>query len=435
MRQTLFYIPHEIAGIPFLGFGWLLAVWCLVGMVIIYAAWKQQGWSAETLWQFPILLIVGAAIVFVLPNVEERLAIANKPPESWPILGLPIRGYGTMVLLAVCAGVGLALYRAGRLGISSETIFGLAFAMFISGIVGARLFYIVQYWDEIYVPGDPAATFASMVNLVKGGLVVYGSLIGGMAGFAYFTWKHKLPALAIADLIAPCMAIGLAIGRLGCLMNGCCFGGVCDTGMASRWAVEFPADSPPYLEQKSLGWFHGLVLEDFGNGVRIQEITSRSIVENTSLAAGQHVLEINGSPISTLDDAQKELAQSKRDISITTSIGTIPLIANGPFPAQSLPVHPTQIYSSINAFLICLLGIALYPYRQRDGQIIAVVLTTYAITRFILELIRKDEGSFYSTGLTISQNVSILMMVLLTALWLFVMLRPKKCAYPLHALT
>ena len=433
MRQTLFYIPHEIAGVPFLGFGWLLGIWCLVGAVIIYAAWKQQGWSSETLWQLPVLLVVAAAIAYVLPSVEERAAIANAPPESWPILGLPIRGYGVMVLLAVSSGVGLALYRAGRLGISSEVIFGLAFAMFLPGIVGARLFYVIQYWNEIYVPGNVGATLASVVNLVKGGLVVYGSLIGGMSGFAYFMWKHKLPALAIADLIAPSMALGLAIGRIGCLMNGCCFGGVCESGMATRWAIEFPSESPPYIEQKSLGLFHGLKLEDFGNGVRIGGITSQAIIDNTSLAAGQHVLKINGRVIATLEDAKQELARSGKDITVTTNSGTIPLIADGPFPPLSLPVHPTQIYSSINAFLICLLGLALYPYRKRDGQVIAAVLTSYAITRFILELIRKDEGSFYSTGLTISQNVSVMMFVLLAALWLFVMLRPKQHAFPLHA--
>ncbi|MFC1759736.1 prolipoprotein diacylglyceryl transferase family protein, partial [Planctomycetota bacterium] len=331
------------------------------------------------------------------------------------------------------SGIGLALYRTSRLGIPSEIIFGLAFAMFVPGILGARLFYVIQYWDEIYVPGNTGATLGGIVNLVKGGLVVYGSLIGGMSGFAYFMWKHKLPALAIADLIAPSMALGLAIGRIGCLMNGCCFGGVCDSGMATRWSIEFPNESPPYLEQKSLGLFHGLKLDDFGGGVRIAEITSASIVDNTALAAGQHVSRINGKPIATLENAKSELARSDRDITVTTSAGTIPLIASGPFPEKSLPVHPTQIYSSINAFLICLLGLALYPYRKRDGQIIATVLTTYAITRFILELIRKDEGSFYSTGLTISQNVSIIMMILLTILWLVVMFRPKANAFPLHA--
>jgi phosphatidylglycerol:prolipoprotein diacylglycerol transferase len=433
MRQTLFYIPHEIYGVPFLGLGWMLGIWFLVGLVIIWAAWKQQGWSAETLWQFPVLLLVAAAIAFVLPNVEERAAVAGTPPESWPILGLPIRGYGVMVLLAVVAGVGLAVYRARRLAISSDVIFGLAFAMFITGIVGARIFYIIQYWNDIYVPGDALATFASMVNLVKGGLVVYGSLIGAIIGFSYYMWKHKLPALAIADLIAPSMALGLAIGRVGCLMNGCCFGGVCDHGIASNWALQFPADSPPYLQQKSLGLFHGFRLEDYGDGLLIAEITSENILENTMLAAGQHVEAINDEPIYTFADAQAILARSGRDITITTSAGKIQLIGNGPFPPRSLPVHPTQIYSSINAFLIFLLGLTLYPYRKKDGQVIATVLTTYAITRFLLEVIRTDEGSFYATGLTISQNVSIMMLVLLAALWLFVILRPAKNAFPLCA--
>ncbi|MCA9212385.1 MAG: prolipoprotein diacylglyceryl transferase, partial [Planctomycetales bacterium] len=413
MRQTLFYIPHEISGIPFLGFGWLLGIWCLLGAVIIYLAWKQQGWSKETLAQFPVLILVGAAIVYVLPNVEERV------PATGAILGLPIRGYGAMVLLAVISGVSLAVYRAGRCGVSADTIFGLAFAMFVPGIVGARLFYIIQYWHEIHVAGDLMATMSQMVNLVKGGLVVYGSLIGGLVGFAYFMWRNKLPALAIGDLIAPSMALGLAIGRVGCLMNGCCYGGVCETGVASNWAVTFPADSPPYQDQQSNGLFHGLRFEEFSSGVHIAEITDSNIIENTPLAAGQAVIEINGHTIRTLNDVRIVLMQSGPDISITTNIGTVPLVAAAPFPVRSKPVHPTQIYSSINALLICCFGLAVYPYRSRDGQVLAAVLTVYAITRFVLELIRIDEAHFQSTGLTISQNVSVIMLIGLVALWLY----------------
>lgn len=431
MRQTLFYIPHEIGGVPFLGLGWLLGIWLLVGLFLIWASWKQHGWSSETLWQFPVLFIVAAAIAFVLPNVEERAVISGSPPDTWPILGLPIRGYGVMVLLAVVSGVAVALYRAKRLGISSDVIFGLAFAMFLSGIVGARVFYIIQYWDEIYVPNDPRSTLASMVNLVEGGLVVYGSLIGAFFGFCYFMWKHKLPALAIADLIAPSMALGLAIGRIGCLMNGCCFGGVCEEGIASNWAVTFPVDSPPYVQQKSLGLFHGFRLEESGGIVRVAEIMSDEILANTQLAAGQHVHSINRKPVSSLADAQNILARSGTDITITTNAGTIPLYASQPFPVTSHRVHPTQIYSAINAFLIFLLGLTLYPYRSKDGQVIATVLTTYGITRFLLELIRTDEAGFYSTGLTISQNVSILMLIFLAALWLFVTLRRAENAFPL----
>ena len=60
-----------------------------------------------------------------------------------------------------------------------------------------------------------------------------------------FVYKHKLPGLAMSDLIAPGVLLGMAIGRIGCLLNGCCYGGACDL----PWAVEFPYGTPPFRQQ------------------------------------------------------------------------------------------------------------------------------------------------------------------------------------------
>ena len=106
------------------------------------------------------------------------------------------------------------------MGLLPDAIFNLAFYMFVGGILGARLFFIIQYWEQIHVPGSLQQTVANMVNFVEGGLVVYGSLIGALVAGMWFLYKARLPALAIADLIAPSLVLGLAIGRIGCLMNG-----------------------------------------------------------------------------------------------------------------------------------------------------------------------------------------------------------------------
>ncbi len=105
----------------------------------------------------------------------------------------------------------------------------------------------------------------------------------------------------------------------------------------------------------------------------------------------------------------------------------------GQLPQRSLPVHPTQIYSSINAALLCLLTLAYYPFRRHDGEVIALLLTLYAITRFILEMIRTDEGNFYATGLTISQNVSLLLLPAVAALWIYILWKqPTRTVWSEH---
>ena len=99
MRRTLFYLPHEIAGIPLFGWGWMLGLWLLVSAVILVRAARQRGWKEELRAQLPMILLVAAVIVFVIPRVEQpmhdtRLTFPPVSAES----GVPIRGYGVMLL-------------------------------------------------------------------------------------------------------------------------------------------------------------------------------------------------------------------------------------------------------------------------------------------------------------------------------------------------
>jgi len=226
MRQTLFYIPNEeIAGLPVFGRGWLLLAWAVFSIVLLIWLIRKQGSRAEAWGYAPLLVLVGAAIWFVLPRLCE--------PQ-----GLPIRGYGVMLLVAVSSAVALAAWRARRLGVDPELIVTLAFWMFVPGIVGARAFYVIQYWPE-FQRATPVETLGALVNVTQGGLVVYGSVIGGILGLMAFVYKYKMPPLATFDLMTPSFLLGLAIGRLGCLLNGCCYGETCDL----LWAVTFPGST------------------------------------------------------------------------------------------------------------------------------------------------------------------------------------------------
>jgi phosphatidylglycerol:prolipoprotein diacylglycerol transferase len=191
---------------------------------------RRHGWNAETWSLLPLLLITGAAIVG-LPRVFSG--------------GLPIRGYGVMVLAGAAAGVAMATYRARQVGVDREVIWSLAFWLFIGGMIGGRLFYVVEYWQERFRTDSFRETLLRVLNFPEGGLVIYGALFGGMIAVVWFIRKHRLPALATFDLIAPSMAIGLALGRIGCFLNGCCYGGPTTV----PWAVTFPPGSPPYVDQ------------------------------------------------------------------------------------------------------------------------------------------------------------------------------------------
>ena len=116
------------------------------------------------------------------------------------------------------------------------------------GVLGGRLWYVVRsgqiavYDGSSVVWGD---TIPKVLKFTEGGLVVYGAFVGGLIGCSIFLIRRELPKLATLDLIVPALAIGMFFGRLGCFMNGCCYGGLCTdvTGSNSHWEVPLHASS------------------------------------------------------------------------------------------------------------------------------------------------------------------------------------------------
>jgi phosphatidylglycerol:prolipoprotein diacylglycerol transferase len=425
MRQTLFYIPYEIAGVPLFGWGVLLGLWVLFSLFWLYRLSRQPNGSAEVFGQLPMLLMIGAALV-ILPNF-------------FPGEGLPIRGYGVMLLAAVVCGVGLSLYRAQQMGINPDLIFSLAFWMFIAGILGARAFHVIQKWNTDYARDSWMETFKAVVNIPQGGLVVYGSLIGAGAAFVYFTLKHKLPMLAIADMIAPSLVLGLAIGRIGCLLNGCCFGGPCEL----PWAVTFPAGSPPFARQMEQGeiQLYGLGFSrDLHSPPVIESVVPNSPAARAGLKPGDQIQAIElvskGYPTRETLDAMYQLLDVYRrglPVIIVTTEGRHLALPAPPTIARSAPVHPTQIYSTIGAGLLCLFLVAYYPFRRHDGEIVALELTLYSILRILEEAIRTDEAGMFGTPLSISQIVSLGVLAGVSVLWVYLWRKPYGSALPVHA--
>lgn len=229
MRSTLFHIPRSISWgdgeLPLFGFGLLLAIWLAAGGFWFAWAVSRQGMRAAAgQCGFP-LVIVAAMLAWVLPALDDGA-------------GIPVRGYGVMLLVAAAAGTWLSVVRGRRVGIDADTILALATEVFLWGLVGARLFYVIEYHEQFFAPGKPLTdSLRDVVNIAAGGLVVFGSLpTAALAGWR-FARRRGLPILQLADCVAPGMLLGLAIGRVGCFLNGCCYGGPCEL----PWAVSFPA--------------------------------------------------------------------------------------------------------------------------------------------------------------------------------------------------
>ncbi len=270
-------------------------------------------------------------------------------PLNLPYFGhvaLPIYGFGMMLVLAFIFSPWLAWWRARKEGLDGDVILDMGFWVFVAGLVGARTFYCIEYW------GRDIHSLLDAIQYWKGGIVYYGGIVGGTIGFFVYRWFYPFPLRPYLDALAPSIAVGTFFGRLGCFLNGCCYGDQCTL----PWAVSFPA--------KSAAWWH-----QFNSGL---------------IAEGARV---------------------------------------------SLPVHPTQLYSAIDALVLLVLLSAFYPMRRRDGEVMGVLMLAYPITRFLIEYIRNDEGAFYA-GLTISQNISIGLFLAGMAYWAWVLSTPRGILKP-----
>jgi phosphatidylglycerol:prolipoprotein diacylglycerol transferase len=150
------------------------------------------------------------------------------------------------------------------------------------------------------------------------------------------------------------MLLGLAIGRVGCFLNGCCFGGPCDL----PWGIRFPPESPPWLDQ-----------------------VARGLLPPAGGAAASN---------------------------------------------WSLPVHPAQLYAAVDAGLLAWLAVCFTPWARRDGEVFALVLTLHPVSRILLEIIRIDEPPALGTPLSISQLVSVVLLVCAAVAWAVLWRQPPR---------
>lgn len=164
---------------------------------------------------------------------------------------IAIHWYGVLVALGFLAAMWTASFRARTVGIRTETIMDLGIWMIVAGILGARIFYVVGHWEEF--TSNPI----EIIRVDHGGLVFYGGFIGAALASILFVKRKKLDYWKLADAVAPSIALGHAFGRMGCFMNGCCFGKACSL----PWAVHFPVEH----ETHGVGVHPTQIYEAIGN--------------------------------------------------------------------------------------------------------------------------------------------------------------------------
>ncbi len=129
-----------------------------------------------------------------------------------------VYSYGFCMALAVMLAWLISSRLARRPSYSVSQAADLLFIFFVAGIAGARLFYVLQH------PSEFTGRWVAVFFLQEGGLVWYGGFIGGVVCGVFYMRLRRIPILPWADLFSPVLALSQAVGRVGCYLNGCCFG-------------------------------------------------------------------------------------------------------------------------------------------------------------------------------------------------------------------
>jgi phosphatidylglycerol---prolipoprotein diacylglyceryl transferase len=428
MRQVFFHIPLKAdwlpVNLPLHLF--LLAAGLSLGLLV---------WIISTRVQQPILRerVRGAAFWLAGFGVVSALVVyfgAARLPN-----GLPIYGFGMMLFLAFIICTWLASRRGESEGVPAELIQDLAIWLFIGGLIGARVTFLLTEKKM-----SIAEMFGEIYKIWDGGIVLYGSVIGGLVGYAIayiFSFrKYQLPTLKLADIVAPSIAVGLCLGRFGCFLNGCCYGQVaCPT--CPVYAVHFPLSAPAregLVEQgyQTAAGFTLATKQDQPLGARVGEVNPHSLAYASGLRAGDVIVELH--PVSLKDDPRitnaEDLIQKlvyhwprgESELRLTVKHADSGQEEDlPPIAPRTLGLHPTQLYEVVSMGLLFLVLMAYYPLRRNEGQLIAVLMVGYGIHRYLNELLRDDPRPKGFESYT-----SVFLVVAGIALWVYLQNRPAS---------
>jgi len=252
-------------------------------------------------------------------------------PELFSIGPVTIHTYGVFVALGFMAGILVTLRLGKARGLQPQQVMDMAFLMILWAIIGSRLLYILINFS--YYRAHPL----DALKIWQGGLVFSGGLVAVAAAMAWYLRRHNLSFWATGDLWAPALALGQAVGRIGCFMAGCCYG-----------------------KPTELPW--GIVFS-----------------HPDSLAP------------------------------------------------QNIPLHPTQIYSSLGGFLVFVILTFIHAKRRFDGQVFVWYLILHSTARLFVERFRADErGLVPGTEMSLTQLLATVILVLAVVALFFLKSRRER---------
>lgn len=404
--------------------------------------------------------------------------------ETFPPDGVPVHGFGVMLFITFLVCVWFLGWRARRTGtnLPKERVQDLVIVVFVGGLLGARLTYMLQY-------GVP---LQQIFRIWEGGIVLYGGIVTGMLAFLafyhLFLKKAGVSIWKLADVAGPGIALGIALGRVGCFLNGCCYGHVAPETCPS---AGFPLLTCPardiVVDRQAYQTPTGFTVKPAPGGIQsvVDKVEPRSAAERAGLQPGDLIVGVNGHKnggvlivVSDQPEAIKRaasLAQEKNarvesgpddgdkrvkivvddpatfvplrnkimgdlfmarpyesDV-FTDLINTWPrgeqsltldverggqTLTIGPFTPRTLGLHPTQVYETISMFLLIGFLLAYYPFRAYDGQVFTLFVVFYAIHRFLNETLRNDTDIVGIPALNMTLSQNISVLMLFFALCL-----------------
>jgi len=396
--------------------------------------------------------------------------------------GLPVNAYGVMLFITfiVCVWFLGRLARRTGANLPKERVQDLVIACFILGLAGARVTFMIQYhvpWQQFF-------------KIWEGGIVLYGGIVAGIFAFLAFYYlflkRAGVSLWKLADAAAPVLALGIALGRIGCFLNGCCYGHVApeDSIAAAFPILTCPAQGEVVdrdgLQTKTGFTYHRSSDDDIRSVV--ERVEPLSAASRAGLQPGDRIVSVNGRPNSGVmivegrpealalaakvaeeqgAVVEEEGSGQDRVLRVTVKnpaafgelrkkmeaamvfqahvsdvfshLVTPPYwprgdqsldleverngeqVHVGPFVPRTLGLHPTQVYETISMLFLMLLLLSFYPYRAYDGQVMTLFIACYAVHRFLNETLRNDTD-IVAFGMTLSQNISILMLLFAAAL-------------------
>ena len=193
------------------------------------ASWLAAGWLPDHPWRRAFAIAIGLAVA-VLAGAFGLIPLTGT---------MHLAAHGLCMGLGAILGWWLAHRHRHLAGVDADQVRICVVLAMIAGVIGARARFVWERWESFAPPGRPwSEVLAKASDIDAGGAVWYGGVLFGALAVIAFALKERIRLLALADLLLPSILIGLAIGRLGCHFNGCCYGAPTDL----PWAVACPVE-------------------------------------------------------------------------------------------------------------------------------------------------------------------------------------------------